>query len=211
MPLVIGRPKSLELFHALEGREEYLGILTQREADNDDPGPSDMYTTGTTARVLNRVNQPDGSIHVAVQGVSRFKLRRFMSNDPYYVADVQPVPEADESGVELEALAHSLKDLARELISYIPELPLGTAEVLDQIDSPQRLVYLILANLSVPVEDKMRVLECTNVQDSLHEAARIVGHQIEVLKMTRKIQSQIKGEMTKDQREYLLRQQLKAI
>ena len=211
MPLVIGRPKSLKLFQDLEGKEEYLGILTQREADNDEPGPSDMYDTGTTARVLNRVNQPDGSIHVAVQGVSRFRLVRFMSDDPYFVAEVDPIPDQDVGGVELEALAHSLKDLARELISYVPELPLGTAEVLDQIDSPQRLVYLILANLSVPVEEKMRVLEANSTARSLHEAARIVGHQIEVLKMTRKIQSQIKGEMTKDQREYLLRQQLKAI
>ena len=211
MPLVIGRPKSLELFKALEGKEEYLGILTQQEAENDDPGPTDMYDTGTTARVLNRVNQPDGSIHVAVQGVSRFKLRRFLADSPYYVAEVAPIAESDETGVELDALAHSLKDLARELIGYIPELPLGTAEVLDQIDSPQRLVYLILANLSVPVEDKMRVLEATSVSQALHEASRIVGHQIEVFKMTRKIQSQIKGEMTKDQREYLLRQQLKAI
>lgn len=211
MPLVIGRPKSLKLFQDLEGGDEFLGILTQREAEHDEPGPSDMYTMGTTARVLNRVNQPDGSIHVAVQGVSRFKLVRFLSDDPYYVAEVNPLQDDDASGVELEALAHSLKDLARELISYIPELPLGTAEVLDQIDSPQRLVYLILANLSVPVQDKMKVLEAESVSDALHEAARIVGHQIEVLKMTRKIQSQIKGEMTKDQREYLLRQQLKAI
>jgi ATP-dependent Lon protease len=211
MPLVIGRPKSLQLFQDLEGGDEFLGILTQREAENDEPGPSDMYSMGTTARVLNRVNQPDGSIHVAVQGVSRFKLVRFLSDEPYYVAEVNPLPDDDSASVELEALAHSLKDLARELISYIPELPLGTAEVLDQIDSPQRLVYLILANLSVPVQDKMRVLEAETVTESLHEAARIVGHQIEVLKMTRKIQSQIKGEMTKDQREYLLRQQLKAI
>jgi ATP-dependent Lon protease len=211
MPLVIGRPKSLKLFQDLEGKEEYLGILTQTEAENDDPTTEDMYETGTTARVLNRVNQPDGSIHVAVQGVSRFRLVRFMEKEPYYTAEVSPIPEQDDDGVELEALAHSLKDLARELISYIPELPLGTAEVLDQIDSPQRLVYLILANLSVPVQDKMKVLEAQSVADSLHEAARIVGHQIEVLKMTRKIQSQIKGEMTRDQREYLLRQQLKAI
>ncbi|MFT7625690.1 MAG: ATP-dependent Lon protease [Myxococcota bacterium] len=211
MPLVIGRPKSLELFRSLEGKDEYLGILTQREADIDEPDPSDMYTRGTTARVLNRVNQPDGSIHVAVQGVSRFELSRFTSSAPFYEAEVELVAESEQAGMELEALAHSLKDLARELISYIPELPLGTAEVLDQIDSPQRLVYLILANLSVPVEDKMRVLQSGSTQDSLHEAARIVGHQIEVLKMTRKIQSQIKGEMTRDQREYLLRQQLKAI
>lgn len=211
MPLVIGRPKSLKLFKDLSKREEFLGILTQRDAETDEPSPSDLYTIGTTARVLNRVEQPDGSIHVAVQGVSRFRLTRFLSNDPYYVAEVTPIPDEETTSVELEALAHSLKDLARELISYIPELPIGTAEVLDQIDSPQRLVYLILANLSVPVQDKMRVLESKSVEASLHEAARIVGHQIEVLKMTRKIQSQIKGEMTKDQREYLLRQQLKAI
>ena len=211
MPLVIGRPKSLQLFKSLEGKEEYLGILTQREAEIDDPAPDDMYRIGTTARVLNRVNQPDGSVHVAVQGVSRFRLLRFVADDPFYVAEVDTIPETTETGVELEALAHSLKDLARELISYIPELPLGTAEVLDQIDAPGRLVYLILANLTVPVEDKMRVLEANSVSKALHEAARIVGHQIEVLKMTRKIQSQIKGEMTKDQREYLLRQQLKAI
>ena len=211
MPLVIGRPKSLQLFRALEGGEEYLGILTQKDAENDDPGPEDMYATGTTARVLNRVNQPDGSIHVAVQGVTRFRMQRFISDDPYYLAEVEPLPESRGTSLELDALAHSLKDLARELISYIPELPLGTAEVLDQIDSPARLVYLILANLTVPVEDKMRVLECDSVSEALHEASRIVGHQIEVLKMTRKIQSQVKGEMTKEQREYLLRQQLKAI
>ena len=211
MPLVIGRPRSLKLFKELGGKDDLLGVLTQREAETDDPGPADLYSVGTTARILNRVEQPDGSIHVAVQGVSRFRLQRFLANDPYYLAEVHPLPEEEASTVELEALAHSLKDLARELISYIPELPLGTAEVLDQIDTPQRLVYLILANLSVPVQDKMRVLEAKTVSESLHEAARIVGHQIEVLKMTRKIQSQIKGEMTKDQREYLLRQQLKAI
>ena len=211
MPLVIGRPKSLQLFESLDERSEYLGVITQKEAENDDPSPADMFQTGTTARVLNRVNHPDGSIHVAVQGVSRFEVVRFTQSDPYYLADVEIMEESESTGVELEALAHSLKDLAHELIRYIPELPLGTAEVLDQVDSPSRLVYLILANLAVPVEDKMRVLEAKTVGDALHEATRIVGHQLEVLKMTRKIQSQIKGEMTKDQREYLLRQQLKAI
>ena len=211
MPLVIGRPKSLQLFRSLEGKEEILGILTQREAEIDDPAPDDMYRVGTTARVLNRVNQPDGSVHVAVQGVGRFKMLRFLEHDPFYVADVEPMPETSEQTVEVEALVNSLKELARELISYIPELPLGTAEVLEQIDTPQRLIYLVMANLAVPVEDKMRVLEAPTTTKALHETTRIVGHQIEVLKMTRKIQSQIKGEMTKDQREYLLRQQLKAI
>ncbi len=211
MPLVIGRPKSLQLFQSLESNDDYLGVITQREAENDDPTPSDMFAMGTTARVLNRVNQPDGSIHVAVQGISRFAVSRFSQSEPYYTADITLVEEKEDSGVELEALAHSLKDLAHELIRYIPELPLGTAEVLNQIDSPARLVYLILANLAVPVEDKMRVLEAKNVGEALHEATRIVGHQLEVLKMTRKIQTQIKGEMTKEQREYLLRQQLKAI
>jgi ATP-dependent Lon protease len=211
MPLVIGRPKSLQLFQSLESNDDYLGVITQREAENDDPTPSDMFAMGTTARVLNRVNQPDGSIHVAVQGISRFAVSRFSQSEPYYTADITLVEEKEDGGVELEALAHSLKDLSHELIRYIPELPLGTAEVLNQIDSPARLVYLILANLAVPVEDKMRVLEAKNVGEALHEATRIVGHQLEVLKMTRKIQTQIKGEMTKEQREYLLRQQLKAI
>ena len=211
MPLVIGRPKSLQLFQSLESNDDYLDVITQREAENDDPTPSDMFAMGTTARVLNRVNQPDGSIHVAVQGISRFAVSRFSQSEPYYTADITLVEEKEDGGVELEALAHSLKDLSHELIRYIPELPLGTAEVLNQIDSPARLVYLILANLAVPVEDKMRVLEAKNVGEALHEATRIVGHQLEVLKMTRKIQTQIKGEMTKEQREYLLRQQLKAI
>ena len=102
MPLVIGRPKSLQLFESLDERNEYLGVITQKEAENDDPSPADMFTTGTTARVLNRVNQPDGSIHVAVQGVSRFEVVRFSQSDPYYLADVEIMDESENTGVELE-------------------------------------------------------------------------------------------------------------
>lgn len=210
MPLAVGRPKTLRLLSSV-GTGGIIAIVSQRDKDVEDPAPEDVYWVGTSARILRVHQEDEDTLHVVVQGLERIRCRSFMQSEPYLMARVEAAPVEDEQSLEIAALVRSIKQMAGEIVELIPELPSGAADLVNQIESPSRLAYMILTHLSVPVEDKQEVLQQNNVCEALHRALKTLTGQLEVLRVSKRISSEVQGEMNKNQREFFLRQQLKAI
>jgi len=211
MPLVIGREKTLRLLDAVNGKDEVIGVLTQKDKDINDPGPDDLYSIGTTARILRIVREREQGVDIVVQGIQRFEVIQFVQKTPFLAAEVRLIPEEDQRTVETEALMKTLKAVTQEVLKLIPEIPGSATEMVEQVQSPSRLVFLIASNLPITTEEKIQILSMTDVAAAMRTALKILHHHLEVLKVTQKINTEVKGELNKSQREYLLRQQLKAI
>ncbi len=211
MPLVIGREKTLRLLDVAAGKDDPIGVLTQKDKDVHDPNPEDLYLMGTTARILRIVREREQGVDIVVQGIQRFQVSKFTQTAPFLSASVTLVPEEDRKDVETEALMRTLKSLTTEVLTLIPEMPSSAGDMVDQVESPSRLVYLIASNLPISTEEKMQILGMTDVADAMRTTLKILHHHLEVLRVTQKINTEVKGELNKSQREYLLRQQIKAI
>ena len=210
MPLAVGRPKTMRLLNAV-GTGGVIAIVSQREKEIDEPEPADLYWVGTAARILKVLPEDENTLHVVVQGLERIRCLEFMQSEPYIIARVETAPVEDEDSVEISALMRSLKQMATEVIELIPELPAGATELLNHIESPSRLAYMIMTHLGVPVDDKQEVLQEEDLRSALRRTLKVLNGQLEVLRVSQRINSEVKGEMNKNQREFFLRQQLKAI
>ena len=211
MPLVVGRDKTMSLLSAVRGTDRLVGILAQKDKTVDDPGPDDLYRVGTLARIIKTLSEVGHGHHIVVQGLQRFRIKTFLQHEPYIVADVELIPDIDEHDAESEALGRSLREVATEMIGLLPEIPPGASEVVERTSPPSRLAYLVLSNLAVPVEEKMHVLEAAGAHEVLRRSLEIVQHQLEILKVSQRINTEVKGELYKTQREYVLRKQMDAI
>ncbi|MCC6216627.1 MAG: endopeptidase La [Polyangiaceae bacterium] len=211
-PFDVGREKSVALVedvHNLPG--PVIAIFAQRDPSTDDPGADDLYPVGCAARVLKALKHSSGNYSLILQGHTRIRLDGMTQTSPYLRAKVVRVEASPQADVEAEALAMSLRDVAKQVIQLMPELPREAGSLIDSIQEPGRLADLVAANLDSPVEEKAALLETVEVKDRIRKVLRLLTRQLEVLKMRERINSQIKEEMGKNQREYVLRQQLKAI
>ncbi|MCA9515346.1 MAG: LON peptidase substrate-binding domain-containing protein, partial [Myxococcales bacterium] len=210
MPLAVGRPKTLRLLNAV-GTGGTIAVVSQRDKDVDDPEPDELYWVGTSAKILRVHHEDENTLHVVVQGLERIRCTEFVQTEPYIIARVEAAAVEDEDSVEIQALVRSIKELASEIIELIPELPSGAVDLVNNIDSPSRLAYMVMTHLAVPVEEKQEVLQEDDVRMALRRALGVLNEQLEVLRVSQRINSEVKGEMNKNQREFFLRQQLKAI
>ncbi len=211
-PFDVGREKSVALVEDLDSLSSpVIAIFAQRDPSTDDPGETDLYPVGTAARVLKALKHSSGNYSLILQGVTRIRMRAQTASSPYVKARIERVNEPVGEDVEAEALALSLRDLAKQVIHLMPELPREASQLIDSIQAPGPLADLVAANLDAQVEEKAQLLETVEVKDRLRKVIRMLTRQLEILKMRERINSQIKEEMGKNQREYVLRQQLKAI
>jgi ATP-dependent Lon protease len=211
MPLIIGREKTLKLLDSVTGKDEQIGVVTQKSKDTNDPVPEDMYQTGTSAKILRIIREREHGVDIVVQGMERFRIVKYVQYNPFLIADVEPIPEDLSNNVEIEALIKNLKKLTIDVLKLIPEIPTSATDMVEQVDDPNKLVYLIASNLPILIEEKMQILESTSIKNALRQTLKTLSHHLEVLKVTQKINSEVKGELNKSQREYVLRQQMKAI
>ncbi len=211
MPLTIGRTKTIRLIEEAAQEKSQLGIVTQRAPEINDPGMKDMYNIGTAARIIKLARTGQDGFNVVIEGVCRFRIDDFTQLDPFFVGKVTPLVDEGEADVEIEALALNLKNTAREVIDLLPEIPVMAKQLLDSISQAGHLADLITANIDATIEEKQDVLEAIHLKNRLNKVLELINRQFEVLKLSNKINSQVKGEMSKTQREYYLRQQLKAI
>ena len=189
-----------------------IAIFAQRDPSTDDPGKEDLHHVGCAARVLKALKHSSGNYSLILQGLTRIRLDEVTAD--------APVPEGQDraastsrtsSDDEAEALSMSLRDIAKQVIQLMPELPREAGSLIDSIQAPGALADLVAANLDAPVEEKAQLLETIDVKERIRKVLRLLTRQLEILKMRERINSQIKEEMGKNQREYVLRQQLKAI
>lgn len=211
MPLTIGRTKTIRLIEEATKEKSLLGIITQQAPEIDDPASDDLYLVGTAARIIKLARAGKDGFNIVVEGICRFKVEEFNQTDPFFTAKITPLVDEGASDVEVDALSLNLRNTAREVIDLLPEIPVMAKQLLDSITAPGHLADLITANIDATIEEKQDVLEAVVLKKRLVKVLELLNRQFEVLKLSNKINTQVKGEMSKTQREYYLRQQLKAI
>jgi ATP-dependent Lon protease len=211
-PFDVGREKSVALVEDVDNlTSPVIAIFAQRDPATDDPGAEDLHKVGCAARVLKALKHSSGNYSLILQGLTRIKLDEVTQTGPYLKAKVKRLEEAGLEDDEADALSMSLRDIAKQVIQLMPELPREAGSLIDSIQAPGALADLVAANLDAPVEEKAALLETVEVKERIRKVLRLLTRQLEILKMRERINSQIKEEMGKNQREYVLRQQLKAI
>jgi len=211
-PFDVGREKSVALVEDIENQSQpIIVIFAQRDPSTDDPGQDELYPVGVAARVLKALKHSSGNYSLILQGLVRVRMEHVTTSAPYLKCRVSRLDEPKADDVEAEALAMSLRDIAKQVIQLMPELPREAGSLIDSIQEPGQLADLVAANLDTPVDEKASLLETLDIKERIRKVLRLLTRQLEILKMRERINSQIKEEMGKNQREYVLRQQLKAI
>lgn len=213
LPITVGRDASLKLVKDAFNGEGLVGVMAQRSSETENPEPEDLFDVGTVASILKLIKMPDGSKSIVIQGKRRFRVSEYIQTDPYFVAKVQAVPDAviDEDDIELQARIRSIKDLAVQIVNMSPNLPSEAAFAIQNIDSPTFLIHFIASNLQIEVDEKQDLLEMQPIVDRAEMVMNLLNRELQVLQLSEEIRSRVKTDVDQQQREYLLRQQLKAI
>jgi ATP-dependent Lon protease len=210
-PLAIGQERSIQLVDDVVGGERLLALVTVRNAEVDVPGWSDLYEIGTAAVVHKMIRVPDGTLRILVQGLRRIRLEEPVTEEPYMVARFEPVPDEIEESRETEALLRNAQGLFGRIIGLAPYLPEELQIAAANVDDASSLCNLAASTLRLKMEEKQQILELADTEQRLREVSKILNRELEVFELGTKIQSQVQSELEKGQREFFLRQQLKAI
>jgi ATP-dependent Lon protease len=210
-PLAIGQERSVKLIDDVIGGDRLLALVTVREEDVETPGWDDLYGVGTAAVVHKMIRVPDGTLRVLVQGIRRISLERRVLDDPYLVGEFVELPDVLNESKEVEALTRNVQGLFARVIGLVAYLPEELQIAAANIDDPSALTHLVASTLRLKTEEKQKLLELVDVGERLREVSLILNRELEVFELGTKIQSQVQSELEKGQREFYLRQQLKAI
>jgi ATP-dependent Lon protease len=211
-PLAIGQERSIRLIDDVVAGDRLVALVTARDPSVDAPGWDDIYEIGTVAVVHKMIRVPDGTLRILVGGLHRIRIAEHVSDDPYLVAAIEAVPDENEDTPEVEALTRNVQGLFSKIIGLAPYLPEELQLAATNVDDPSALAHLVASTLrTIPTDERQRILETVDVGQRLRQISAILSREVEVFELGSKIQSQVQSEMEKGQREYFLRQQLKAI
>jgi ATP-dependent Lon protease len=210
-PFLVSRASSLKLIEEVGGTSRIIGLTAQKNPEEESPSPEGLFARGTAVRILKMLKYPDQSVRVLVQGLARIELGEFVQREPYFTAHVTRLKEDFTSDREAEALQANLVSQFSKFVSLVPYLPDELQVMSMQVRDPARLTDLVASYLKVAVEELQDLLATLDVRGRLEKLIVILSREIELLELGHKIQSQVQTELNKNQREYYLRQQLKAI
>jgi len=208
--LVPGEPEKRAVNEALV-KDRLLAVVAQKDPENEQPGPDDMYAVGTAVKVLKMVKFPDGTARILVQGLARIRTARYVRTEPFLLAEIERLESTIPEDVAVRALGQSVTDQFQKMVTLSPQLPEELKIAVLNIDNLSRLADMVVTTLHLTLEQGQDVLETLNVGERLEKVQRFLSQQLELLELSSKIQSQVKSEAEKTQREYFLRQQLKAL
>ena len=213
LPLTVGRESSLALVNALDGEDKQLGVVAQLDPRVEDPAAADLHKVGTLAKVHKTVKMPNGNVVIFLEGLQRIQITELITLRPYLRARVEAQPDINgESDAELEALQRNAQDLFRDVVSHSPQLSDDLTSVATAIDDPGRLADFIAGTLpSLSTLVRQELIETPNVRKRLEALIRELSKELEVLELRSKIHEQVQEQVSQNQREYLLREQMKAI
>jgi ATP-dependent Lon protease len=212
VPLTIGQPRSIRLVDEVVASDEKLiGLIASRDPDLEAPEPGDLFTVGTVALVHRLFRAPDGTIRLVVQGLARFRVGEFIQLEPYLKASIELAPEVVETGAEIEALARSTRDQFERISEMVTSMPRELVVSVLSLEDPLQTVYTIANFQRMELGDAQKLLEIDSVSEKLHRLVNLLAREVEVLEIGQKIQNEARSEIEKVQREYFLREQLKAI
>jgi len=210
-PLAIGQERSITLVEDAVSGDRAIALVTVRNADADPPGFDDLYEIGTAAVIHKMMRVPDGTLRILVTGTRRIRLEQQVQAEPYLVGEFSEVPDVLEESREVEALTRNVQSLFARIIGLVPYLPEELQIAAANVDDPSALCNLVASTLRLKTDEKQHLLELADVETRLREVSTILNRELEVFELGSKIQSQVQEEMEKGQREFFLRQQLKAI
>jgi ATP-dependent Lon protease len=210
-PLVVARDKSVNLINQVISGNRMLGLVAQRQAEVEDPNAEDLYPVGVAAIILRMLKFPDGSLRVLVQGLSRVRLSKVIQTEPFFVAQIDLLHEELKQSTEIEALKRNLVIQFQKIVSLVPQLPDELQVVVVNTNDPGKLADLIATNLTLSIVEKQQILELLDVRKRLEKLTLYLNRELQVLEMGSKIQDKVQTELGKNQREYFLREQLRAI
>ncbi len=211
IPLTVGQPRSIKLVDEAMSGDRLIGLFTATNPELETPGPEEIYKIGTLASIHRLFRAPDGTIRMLVQGLQRITIDEFTSLDPYLRAKVTPKPETIEDDIKVTALTRNVTDQFSRLAELVPSIPGELIQSTLNVDDPLQLVYTISTYIRIDLDEAQNLLELESTTDKLHALMTILSKELEVLELGRKIQTEAQTEMEKMQREYFLREQLKAI
>lgn len=212
IPITVGRDRSLELVKKSYETDKIIGIVTQKNKDQEDPSADELYHVGTVAQILKLIKMPDGSKSIVIQGKSVFEIEEFSQSDPYYIAKVRPyLYRQDVSGVQLDAALRSVKETAIQIVNLSPNIPSEAAIAINNINSPTFLLNFISSNLNISLDEKQTLLEIKTFSEKMDKVMNYLKKEMQVLNLSEEIRSKVKTDIDKQQKDFYLRQQLKAI
>ena len=211
VPLTIGQPRSIKLVDEASTSHRWIGLVTARKSDIERPNSADLYQYGTAAIIHRLFRAPDGTIRLLIQGISRFKIKKFISEEPYITAEVLTQNEKQEIGLEVEALTRNVRDQFIHISELLPSIPRELVATINTLQTPLQTVYNIANLQKMEIETAQNLLELDSVIDKLHLLVGLLAKEAEVLDLGKKIQNEAREEIDKVQREYFLKEQLKAI
>jgi len=211
VPLTIGQPRSIKLVDDVAVGDRMIGLIASKDLELENPGPENLYQIGTAAVIHRLFRAPDGTIRLLVQGIARFKVTEYVALDPYLKANILPYPETEEAGLEVDALARNVRDQFAHIAEMIPSMPRELVASIEGLTDPLATVYSIANLQRMEIADAQEILEFDSISAKLHKLVTLLTRESEVLELSQKIQKEARSEIDKVQREYFLREQLKAI
>ncbi len=210
-PLAVGQERSVKLINDVLSGERMLALVASKDPELDEPGPDDVHDVGVAGTVARMVKIPDGTIRVLVQVTERVRITDYVTENPYLVARIEPLPDQVEASPELEALTRNVQRTFSEIIEQIPYLPEELQLAVTNIDDPSALAHLIAGSLRIGTEEKQELLEEVDVTRRLRRLSELLARELEVIQLGSRIQSEVESGIEKGQREFYLREQMKAI
>jgi ATP-dependent Lon protease len=211
VPLNIGQPRSVELINEVLRGDRTIAMVASRHTEVETPSPDDLHTVGVLGSVARMIRVPDGTLRVLIQGGQRIRITRWVETEPYLEAEIEEAPDVVDHTPELVALMRNVQQTFTDIIEQVPYLPEELQVMVANVEDPSMLANLIAGALRIPAEEKQALLEELDVSRRLRRLTEILARELEVVAIGSKIQSQVQSELDKGQREYFLRQQLKAI
>ena len=211
VPLTVGQPRSIRLVDEVVGGDKLVGLVAATNPELETPSPADLYRIGTIATVHRLLRAPDGTIRLLVQGMARFRLGEFVQEETYLKARIELAPEHVEQGLEIDALARNARDQFQQITQMIPSFPEELAGSITSVEDPLQTAYTIANFQRMELKDAQEILEIDSVAEKLKKLVGLLVREAEVLSLGQKIQNEARGEIEKVQRDYFLREQMKAI
>ena len=211
LPLTIGQSRSIRLVDQAASEDTLIGLVAAKDPDLETPGPDDLYSVGTTAKIQRLFRAPDGTIRILVQALDRFRIDKFTEVKPFLKAKITEIPEVIESGIEIEALARNAREQFSHIAEMIPSIPSEIVSSISTIEDPLQSAYLIANFQRMEPRESQSILEMDSTIEKLTKLSQFLTREIEVLEIGQRIQNEARSEIDRVQREYFLREQLKAI
>jgi len=212
VPITVGRDRSLALVKEAYETNKTIGVVAQKDESVEDPDADDIYEIGTVAQILKLIKMPDGSKSVVIQGRSIFRIEEITQMDPFFRANIEPYKQdMDISGIELDASMRSIKETASKIVNLSPNIPSEASIAIDNISSPTFLLNFISSNLQVTLADKQELLEIKTFSNRLDKVMEHLNKELQVLNLSEEIRTKVKSDIDDQQRDFYLRQQMKAI